>query len=421
MLTIKPEIKKGECSSTGKYNVKIRLTYKRQVKRLPTSIYLGKSDLTKNLSIKENTPIKRDIDNLVKSYQDRIAKLQIELNDYTLDEITDYLKGERERTKSIDFLVFCDEWINTTTAKGKKNYKSALNAFKAYIGKSTLTTSQITKPLLEGFMAYLMEHRAKKVEILIKEGKRIPSNRIVSLYMGSLRHLFNEARKKFNDYDRNIILIPNNPFENLSIPKQEVTRKRAIAPELIKKIYDLPYKLRADGRERESSYNLAKDCFLLSFCLMGMNSVDLHTCTIYENGTIIYNRCKTTDRRLDNARMEVTVPSFIMPILEKHIDKTGTRVFDFYRTYNTPTNFNRAINKGLKEIGEILGIEDLEFYAARHSWATIALNKVGIDKYTVHTALNHVDESMKVTDIYIERDFVAENNANQKVINYVFN
>lgn len=60
------------------------------------------------------------------------------------------------------------------------------------------------------------------------------------------------------------------------------------------------------------------------------------------------------------------------------------------------------------------------FYISRHSWATIALNKVGIDKYTVHAALNHVDESMKVTDIYIERDFVNENKANAKVVRYVF-
>ena len=59
-------------------------------------------------------------------------------------------------------------------------------------------------------------------------------------------------------------------------------------------------------------------------------------------------------------------------------------------------------------------------YAARHSWATIALNKVGIDKYIVHAALNHIDDSMKVTDIYIERDFVNENKANAKVVKYVF-
>ena len=41
-------------------------------------------------------------------------------------------------------------------------------------------------------------------------------------------------------------------------------------------------------------------------------------------------------------------------------------------------------------------------------------------EYTVHAALNHVDESMRVTDIYIERDFVNENKANAKVVKYVF-
>lgn len=75
---------------------------------------------------------------------------------------------------------------------------------------------------------------------------------------------------------------------------------------------------------------------------------------------------------------------------------------------------------GLKEIGAIIGVFDLEFYSARHSWATIAINKVGIDKYIVHSSLNHVDDSMKVTDIYIERDFTNENRANAKVIKFVF-
>lgn len=59
-------------------------------------------------------------------------------------------------------------------------------------------------------------------------------------------------------------------------------------------------------------------------------------------------------------------------------------------------------------------------YKARHSWATLAVNKAEIDKYTVHSALNHIDESMKVTDIYIERDFRIENEANRKVIEFVF-
>lgn len=118
--------------------------------------------------------------------------------------------------------------------------------------------------------------------------------------------------------------------------------------------------------------------------------------------------------------MQIEIPSLILPLIEKYRDCTGQRVFNFYRSYTTASSFNRAVNYGLKEIGKLIGIADLEYYAARHSWATIALNKVGIDKYTVHAALNHIDESMKVTDIYIERDFVNENRANAKVVKYVF-
>ena len=92
--------------------------------------------------------------------------------------------------------------------------------------------------------------------------------------------------------------------------------------------------------------------------------------------------------------------------MEKYKDYTGKKAFRFYQMYNPANNLNRAINVGLKEIDKLLKVDNLEFYAARHSWATIALNKVGIDKYTVHSALNHVDEAMKVTDIYIERDFI---------------
>lgn len=95
-------------------------------------------------------------------------------------------------------------------------------------------------------------------------------------------------------------------------------------------------------------------------------------------------------------------------------------MFNFYQTYVDIAGLNRSINIGLKEIGAKLKIDALQYYAARHSWATIAVNRVGVDKYTVHSALNHVDETMRITDIYIERDFVNENKANRKVVKYVF-
>ena len=420
MLTIKAEVQRDKQRSDGTYNIKVRFTQNRKVKRLSSSLFVTSKDLTKAFNFKEGTTVKREVDKLIQTYQEKCAKLQLEVNHYTLDDIFSFLKSEREQTQSIDFIQYCKEWLETTGIKGKKNYQSALNSFISYLGKEHLKTDEVTSQLLNGFKAHLNLRREKQVIQLQKQGKRIPSNRTVSLYLGSIRHLFNEAKKKYNDYDKNIILIPHSPFEHVEVPKQEATRKRALSAETINQILKLPYIRNANGKERICPFNLAKDCFILSFCLMGMNSVDLHSCDEIEDNAITYYRSKTTGRRLDKAKMKVDILPVLSSLMEKYKDYTGRRVFRFYQMYNTANNFNRAINLGLKQIGKILKIDDLEFYAARHSWATIALNKVGIDKYTVHAALNHVDETMRVTDIYIERDFVNENKANAKVVKYVF-
>ena len=163
-----------------------------------------------------------------------------------------------------------------------------------------------------------------------------------------------------------------------------------------------------------------------------MNSVDLYNCDELKDNMIKYFRTKTATRRDDKAEIHVEVNPFIKNLIEKYEDKTKQKVFRFSRMYADHLNFNSAINKGLKEIekdintelkqmGKDIVIDDLEFYAARHSWATIARNDLEIDKYIVHEALNHVDGKMKITDIYIEKDFNMINEANRKVIDYVFN
>ncbi|MBE6301153.1 MAG: transposase [Parabacteroides distasonis] len=420
MLTINAEIKKSERKLNGTYNVKLRFTLDRKVRRLSTSLFVTAKDLTKNLKIKSSSPVKRDVENLIRSYQEKCAKLQIELQNYTLEEVFDILDGEREKQQTIDFIKFSREWISTTTIKGAINYSTSVNALIRFIGKDTLDIKLITTDFLEQFKSFLERERDVRTMKLIQNGKRVPSNRTLSLYLESLKKLFNEAKKKYNRKEKNLILIAHSPFDNFTIPRQEATRKRAISPDIIKNVWKLPYKEMKKGYKSTCRYNLAKDCFILSFCLMGMNSADLYFATDIQDNTITYNRTKTKARRLDGAKMQVDIPKLLMPIVEKYRDKSGKRIFNFYRYYADEKTFNKAINYGLKEIGSILNIDDLEYYAARHSWATIALNKVGIDKYTVHAALNHVDEAMKVTDIYIERDFVNENKANTKVIKYVF-
>ena len=420
MLTIKAEVQGDRKRNDGTYNVKIRFTKDRAVKRISTDLFAAESDLTPRLRFKDDSYIKQEADKLVLHYRTLLTTLNINTEGLDLNEIVSFLQNKDEAEKPIDFIAFCKKWISEATIKGKDNYTTALNSFIKFLGKEELNIKEITVDLLEKYRDYIIEVRARKVKQMVESGKRIPSNRCLSLYLMSLRHLFSEAQRFYNKPDKGLIRIPHTPFEYFKIPKQEATRKRALQPQQIKAIWNLPYQNIHKGIKHTCRPDLAKDCFIMSFCLMGINSVDLYNATELIGNKLIYYRTKTKDRRLDKAKMEVIVPDMILPIIEKYRDNTGQRLFNFYQYYRDAKAFNKAINKGLKEIGTQLQIEDLEYYAARHSWATIALNKCKIDKYTVHAALNHVDESMRVTDIYIERDFVNENKANTKVLKYVF-
>lgn len=420
MLTINEEIVKKEKKGSVCFTVRLRFTLYRKLKRMPTSIYLSPKDVTKSGKIRINSPKRQEIAELISSYYEKCSALKIELNSYSLDYIFAYLRADSVKNSLIDFFKLSEDWINKATIKGAPNYRTALNSFKRFIGKDYLDIRDITSITIQNYKAFLEAERNKRAHIKKQKGERVPSDRTLSLYLMSIKKLYNSAKQELNDDENGVIILSADPFATIKIPKQEATRKRAIDAAVIAKIASLPDKRTFKGIHHTNRYNLAKDCFILSFCLIGMNSADLYSATEFDGKKITYYREKTTERRLDDAKMEVVVPKLCVPIFNRYRDTTGKRLFNFYQYYSDDKTFNKAINKGLKQIGKELKIEDLEFYAARHSWATIAVNKVKIDKYTVHAALNHIDESMKVTDIYIKRDFAAENNANQKVLKYVF-
>jgi integrase len=420
MLTIKAEIQRDKLRQDGTYNVKIRFTKGKQVKRLSTSLFVTKADLTDRFTIKEDSLIKQKADKLILHYRTMFNEMHLETEALDVNEIVARLTSREESNKPVDFIQFAKEWIANSTLKGAANYTSALNSLIRFNKSEKLYTHQITSDFLQDFMNFLLNESKERSEMLKKKGKRVPSTRCTSLYLMSIRKLFNEAVKQYNKPDQGLIRIKNTPFAYFHITKQEATRKRAITAEQIRKMIQLPYQTVYKGIHHTNRFNLAKDCFILSFCMMGINSVDLFNATEYDGRVLTYYRTKTKGRRMDKVKMVVDIPKILYPLFEKYKDRSGKRIFNFYQSYVNEKAFNKAINKGLKEIGDILRIDDLEYYAARHSWATIALNKVRISKYVVHEALNHIDESMRVTDIYIERDFSNENKANGKVVKYVF-
>ena len=187
MLTIKAEIKRSELKVDGTYNVKIRFTLDRKVKRLSTNLFVTQQDLTKSLKFKEDTSIKREIDRLVLYYREQCLKLQLDQNHYSLDEIIEFLNGEQEKQQTIDFIKFSREWIASTTIKGAPNYTTAINALVRFVGKEELDINLITLDFLEQFKAFLIGERDARTKKLMQQGKRVTSNRTLSLL--SLIHI----------------------------------------------------------------------------------------------------------------------------------------------------------------------------------------------------------------------------------------
>lgn len=397
MATFKYMVRKDKMRADGTWNVVIRMTHERTVRYLPTSMYVKKADLTSAFKIKNYKVIDR-CEDIISSYRKKCMDLDLDVVSISIDKVAEYLT-RKEDGSSPSFTDFAEKWIEEKDIKGKKNYKSALKAFQRFMGRDGIRCMDVTQKTLTAFEESLKD----------KERAR-------SLYTGAIVRMFNDARLFFNDEDNGITVIRHS-LDRYHAPKQNVAKKRALTLEQIRKIFALPY----DGlkpRGRQSRHDLALDCFRLSFALMGMNAVDMFQACEMDGSAIIYNRAKTKDRRSDGAEMHVTIQPHIMALARKYLDKDG-HVFNFHRRFGSATDFGRALNIGLKEIGREIGVEGLQFYAARHSMATIAVNDVGISKYVVNDMLCHVDASLRITELYIRKDFGAINEANKRLLDYV--
>lgn len=397
MATFKAMIKRGNKRADGTWNVLIRFTHNSKVRYLPTTMYVNKKDITGAFKIKNANIIDRCND-LIKEYRARVNALNLEFNDIDMDAIVSFLSLKKEN-KGVSFTAFSRQWIEGATIKGVKNYKTSLNAFCAFIGHDNIFCDEINVKTMRAF------------ENALKDRPRAQS-----LYTNCIKTMFNAAREYYNDEDNDNVIIKHSLAE-YKPADQNVAEKRALDVDTIRKIFTLQYdNIKVKGKS--SRRDLALDCFRLSFCLLGMNSADLYNAAKISKDIIIYERMKTKDRRKDKAEMQVNVTSYIKPLVEKYRGKK--RVFNFSERFATMEGFNKSINIGLKEIGKEIGVDSLQFYAARHSMATIAANDAKISKFIVNDMLCHVDPSLKVTELYIKKDFSDIFDANVKLLDYVF-
>lgn len=412
MATFKAEVYAHQKKADGTYNIKIRVTQNRQKRYLATTYYVTKDDLTRTLKLKNQKYIDLT-DQLIRKYRHICDKAGESLKSMNADQVVALINADKGDRFELDIVDYARKHIQQLRDSGHEGnaraYEIAVNNLVKFTGREVISIHEVTSRFIEDWIRWIADQPAP--------GNKKKGSRAQSLYPSQLRAIHNRAKAEFNDEDVGLIRIPYSPFKKVKLPKIPLSRKRALDVESIRKIAELPYE--DTKRPGNNRFNLAKDVFLLSFALVGMNAVDLYHCTDCKNGRITYRRTKTKNRRADGAEISIRIEPEIQALFDKYRDPDGRHVFGFYRWYGSVNAFSAAVNYGLKKIGKVIGVEDLEFYAARHSWATIANNEAGVDKYTVHACLNHVDETMKVTDIYIKKSWDFIDKANRKVLDTV--
>jgi integrase len=426
MATFKISIFDHQQREDGLYPISIRVTWKRQSAYIKTEYRVSKKQIRqvgKGYELKDAFLL-RELNNRIADYEDiKLKKLGSKIEYYSAKELADYfVKQTKDTGGEIDMIQFGRDYASKLKFNYARIFAATLNAIVDFTGREKVMFADITSKFLMSFENHLMTSRkvirnnqlGNAVEVI----QAPVSDLTIRNYMSNIRTLFNAAIMQFNDDDKDEIVIKHYPFKKYKIKPLQETKKRNLSIDQIRAILNLP-----DEGLTERAI-IARDVFLMSFMLVGTNTVDLFgmPASSIKNGRITYNREKTSDRRRDDAQISIRIEPEVEALIDKYRAKTVGKAFNFAERYANAPAFNANLNKGLKVVAEKLGFDfPLSTYYARHSWATIARNDCRISKDDVHMALNHVDDKTKITDIYIARDWSIIDDANRKVIDCINN
>ena len=412
MPSFKAVVIPGDKRGDGTYNVKIRVLHNRGQRRIPTSLYARPSDLTRSLKIK-NPEILSRCDDLIVQMRAAIADVNpFDLEDMTVAELVSHIRAAMKAdTFRLDFFTFADGWITCKAPTTRRNYEGALRSLERYLGRRELDVNDITRRLILDYMEAtdgenkLQWSYTKKALV---ETSKPKGGGTASRHVMKLAHIFDAARARYNDEDTGRILIPRDPFSRIEYHLPPSEGQKNLGADLMQRIID--------AQTDDELERIALDAFVVSFALMGANFADLYNAVPPRENVWRYNRQKTRTRRADRAEMVVYIPDALQARLRRlgaFLD--GSWWLPVLRGLDADKSVaSQKVNRGLANWCRKNGVDRFTFYAARHTWATLA-RKAGVEKALVDECLCHVGD-YELTDIYAERDWDLLNGANMKVL-----
>lgn len=392
MASISLKLDRRRATARGLYPIQFLLSSKGKVTTIGTGVNIRPEHWNGevNKAVLPKCPnaraINESIESLFFKYTNTLRNLENDgkLVGKSVTEIKKLLVEVRSGSSKESLTDYFSRYAESRrTEKSREVYRYTLKTIRAFDNEE-VPFEKVNVIWLKAFDAHLE-----------KQGVGINTR---AIHFRNLRAVFNSA------INEDLIGLEYYPFRKFKIASSRKD-KEALTEEQLQRLiaYDTPYPFR----------RTARDLFLLSFYMCGMNLVDLYHLDRLRDGRAHFVRTKTSGKNINP--VSILVQPEAAEIIARYAG--AEHVLRFIEERATYDTFIHQVQRALRHIAKELGIEGLTFYWARYTWATLA-DKLGISEKEISKGLGHVDTSI-AGKFYISYDWTKVDRANRTVLNYI--
>lgn len=315
---------------------------------------------------------------------ERSGKIQV----MSAADIRDYVNRNREYKVERTFTSCLTEYKEQCrTEKTQQGFDYTLQTLERFRGKQKFFFEEINYQFLSEFDKWMESN-----------GMGLSTRGII---YRNMRTVYNYAIN--NDW----VDMQSYPFRKFKI-KQSKKEKVYLPEDKMRALLTIDL-----SHEQGNGLELARDFFVLSFLLCGINPIDLYNLP-QQSERITFVRQKVKFH--EPYPIHIGICSEAQYLISQH--KGQEHLINLAEKYQSFESCYHFMKHRLKKLGKMIGCPDITFYWARYSWATYA-SKIDVSDSTISKALGHADSTL-AEKRYISFDWSKVDKANRRVIDYVF-
>jgi hypothetical protein len=345
MATIKLAVLKHTKSKDGSYKIRISIGHRSETHYIVTPYSVNALSEFDN-GIVVRVPNAHEINiklrNLLNDYEERLERIDSP-EDYTCKELRDLLKSMRTHSSKITFKQVSEQYQKELIEDGRGSYagmlQNSLRLFFEFTGGDVFL-SEISTITISEFERWL---KRKGV-----------SQTYISMTLSMTRTIVNRAIRM------QLVTYSVHPFTYWKRPA-DPERELDISVEDVRAI--------RDAQPRLKKQRIARDIFMLSYYLGGINLIDLLEIDFRGVSVLEYTRHKSRNMKLSDKRISFTLQPEAKELISKWMNRnTGRLDFGYKFSYK---NFLAYVTRSIKSLAKDIDIQDYRkvcYYTARKSF-----------------------------------------------------